>query len=159
LKWNKRKLLFGIIFSFKFNIINDDQPFANYETKEIQELFVIQDLLEHLVVILVPFNVKKRDWVLLADVLVQNHQDIRSVEDLAYYLASLFCVELFKNVQYFSNDLADSEDGFHILLGFEIIILSLKILAMILSPIMELILSLPIFSVTSMNYLVVWAVS
>jgi len=73
------------------------------------------------VVILVPFNVKKRDWVLLADVLVQNHQDIRSVEDLAYYLASLFCVELFKNVQYFSNDLADSEDGFHVLLGFEIL--------------------------------------
>jgi hypothetical protein len=58
-------------------------------------------------VIFVSLMAEKRNWVLLADVLKQDHQDVRSVKDLTDDLTSLFGIKFFKNVKYFCNDLAD----------------------------------------------------
>lgn len=63
---------------------------------------------------------KQGDRVLLADVLVQDHQDIGPVEDLADNLASLLGIKLFQNIQDLCNDLTDSKDWPHILLRLEV---------------------------------------
>jgi hypothetical protein len=71
--------------------------------------------------VLIPVETEKRDRVLLAYVLVQNDQNIRSVQHLAHNLASLLCVQFFQNIQNFCNDLANSKDRFHIILRFEVL--------------------------------------
>jgi hypothetical protein len=120
LKRNKRKLLFRLILSFKFDIVDNYKSLANNETKQIQELLIVQRLFEHLIMVLASLQAEHRNRVLLADVLVQNHEDVRSVEDLANNLSSLFCVQFFEDVQYFCDDLADTQNWFHIVLRFEV---------------------------------------
>lgn len=121
LERNKGVLHFSFVLSFEFNVVNDDEPLADDETKEIQELLIIQDLPQHFVVVLVAIQTEERNRVLFTNVLVQNHQNVRSVQHLTHNLPSLLGVKLFQNIEDFCNDLADSEDWFHVFLGLEVL--------------------------------------